>query len=418
MKSIESINDKIRTGDVSVMSADDLSDMVRSGEKVTVNDVDVVTTATRGCMSGTAAILSFRFSDPGLFKRGKTVWFNGVPALPGPAPNESAGFIDSIVYGTQSSIYNPCYGGGHLFKDFIMGKKVHVEVETDKGRILANDITIKDTNTAKIIGVRNSYKNYQAFTNGSKGVFKTIFHPKGLEGPYKECTIAGCGELNPIENDPYLNTMGAGSKILMNDSNGFIIGLGTKSKRDRPSLMVIADMYSMNPEKIGGILTSDGPEVINTIAVPIPILNNDILNNAKILDENIRLPMVDINNRQEIGSSTYKDVWTDLDVNYNENLCKRCDVCLIEEYCPRSSFKDRIWNENDCINCGFCSTLCESFECNMGSLNISINGKNLDIPITYRASDRLGARKSSLLLKKMIEDGEFRLTQFDKLNLF
>ena len=418
MKSIEDINDKIRKGDVSVISADDLSDMVRNSERVTINDVDVVTTATRGCMSGTAAILSFRFSDPGLFKRGKIVRFNGIPALPGPAPNESAGFIDTIVYGTQPSIYDPFYGGGHLFSDIIEGKEISVEVETLDGRVLKNEITIKDMNTAKIIGIRNSYRNYQAFTNGSKGIFKTIFHPKGLEGPYKECTIAGCGELNPVENDPYLNAMGIGSKILMNDSVGFIIGLGTKSKIERPSLMVVADMYSMNPDKIGGILTSDGPEVINTVAVPIPILNNDILENTKILDENIRLPLVDINNRQEIGVSTYKDVWTDLKVNYNEKLCKGCDICLVEEYCPTKSFNNKILNERDCINCGFCSTLCKSFECNLSSLNVSVNGKNLDIPITYRASDRLGARESSLLLKKKIEDGNFYLTQFDKIRLF
>jgi len=368
MRSIADINYKIRRGDVSVISADDLSDMVRNGEKVTVDDVDVVTTATRGCMSGTAAILSFRFSDPGLFKKGRIVRFNGIPALPGPAPNENAGFIDTIIYGTQQSIYDPFYGGGHLFRDLIEGKEINVEVETQDRRVLKNNITIRDTNTAKIIGVRNSYKNYQAFTNGSKGVFKTIFHPKGLEGPYKECSVAGCGELNPIENDPYLNAMGIGSKILVNDSEGFIIGLGTKSTIERPSLMIIADMYSMNPDKIGGILTSGGPEVINTIAVPIPILNNDILKNTKVLDENIRLPIVDINNRREIGVSTYKDVWTDLKVNYNKKLCNECSNCLVEEYCPTRSFKNRFLDERDCINCGFCSILCESFECNLGSL--------------------------------------------------
>jgi len=418
MKSIENINNKIRKGNVSVISADDLSDMVRNGEKVTVDDVDVVTAATSGCMSGTAAILSFRFSDPGLFKKGKIVRFNGVTALPGPAPNESSGFIDTIVYGTQPSIYNSFYGGGHLFRDLIEGKDINVEVETQDGQVLTNYINIKDTNTAKIIGVRNSYRNYQAFTNRSKGVFKTIFHPKGLEGPYKECSIAGCGELNPIENDPYLNAMGVGSKILVNDSEGFIIGLGTKSKAERPSLMIIADMYSMNPDKIGGIFTSAGSEVINTIAVPIPILNNDILEHTKVLDENIRLPLVDINDRREIGISTYKNVWNDLKVNYNEKLCRRCDNCLIEEYCPRKAFNRRVWNERGCINCGFCSTLCESFECDLGSLSVSINGKSLDIPITYRASDRLSARKSSLILKKKIEEGSFFLTQFDKIHLF
>jgi uncharacterized protein (DUF39 family) len=72
---IEDINEKIKKEDVAVISADDLSDMLRNGEDVKIKDVDVVTTATRGCMSGTA-VLSFRFSDQGYLREedGQIEW--------------------------------------------------------------------------------------------------------------------------------------------------------------------------------------------------------------------------------------------------------------------------------------------------------------------------------------------------------
>jgi uncharacterized protein (DUF39 family) len=43
---------------------------------------------------------------------------------------ERAGYIDTIVYGTQKSLHNPGYGGGHLFKDLVKGKEIKVEVDT------------------------------------------------------------------------------------------------------------------------------------------------------------------------------------------------------------------------------------------------------------------------------------------------
>jgi uncharacterized protein (DUF39 family) len=49
---------------------------VRNDEDVKIKDVDVVTTATRGCMSRTAAVLSFRFSDQGYLREedGQIEW--------------------------------------------------------------------------------------------------------------------------------------------------------------------------------------------------------------------------------------------------------------------------------------------------------------------------------------------------------
>jgi len=413
---IEDINEKIKKGEAVVISADNLSDMVRDGEDVKVKDVDVVTTATRGCMSGTAAVLSFRFSEPGIFERGKMVRLNGIPVIPGPAPNERAGYIDTIVYGTQESLHNSRYGGGHLFKDLVKGKEIEVEVDTTDGRTLEETITIEDTNTARIIGSRNCCKNYQAFANSKEGSVKTIFHPKCLEGAYKECSFAGCGELNPIQNDPDLEVIGIGSKILMNGAEGIILGHGTKSSPEHPFLMTTAEMYDMEPEYMGGTVTSAGVEVLNTIAIPIPILNEKTLKNAKVLDETIELPLMDIHDRREMGISTYGMVWkNNLKVSYDPGACKRCEECLVEEYCPEGCFKDYTFEEERCRNCGFCTTVCDAFKCDMGDLHVICEDKDMRIPVSYRTSDRLGARKASLELKDRIESGDFLLAPFERL---
>lgn len=56
-QSIEQINRKIEKGDAVVLTAQQVCDLVDSGEDIRAEDVDVVTAATRAIMSGTYAIL-------------------------------------------------------------------------------------------------------------------------------------------------------------------------------------------------------------------------------------------------------------------------------------------------------------------------------------------------------------------------
>ena len=58
-----------------------------------------------------------------------------------------------------------------------------------------------------------------------------------------------------------------------------------------------------------------------------------------------------------------------------------------------------------------CANFCShnSFDMNTGSADLEINGKDVNIPIICRQSDRLRANKLSLKLKRMIKDGEFKL---------
>ena len=118
--------------------------MVEEKGEIGLKDVDVVTTATRAIMSGTYAVLSFPLAAPGSFIRASSARINGVPAYPGPCPNERLGIIDLMVYGTAHSIRQPDYGGGHLLRELVEGKDVLVEVLAENGDLLEKDICLDE----------------------------------------------------------------------------------------------------------------------------------------------------------------------------------------------------------------------------------------------------------------------------------
>ena len=58
-----------------------------------------------------------------------------------------------------------------------------------------------------------------------------------------------------------------------------------------------------------------------------------------------------------------------------------------------------------------CAHYCkhDAFDMNTGDVDLEIDGRNVNVPIICRQSDRLRANKLSLKLKKMIENKEFKL---------
>ena len=137
-----------------------------------------------------------------------------------------------------------------------------------------------------------------------------------------ECYAAGgaacgCGELNPLQKDPGLRTIGIGTRVSLNGGIGYVTGLGTRSSLERPNLSVVADMHTMNPDYMGGFKTSKGPEVIQTWAVPIPILDETVLKTAKTLDEEIPLIITDVRGRIPLAQATYADLWVGTARSFN-----------------------------------------------------------------------------------------------------
>ncbi len=414
IRSIEEINHKIANGEATVLTAEEVSQLVRKGKEPKAEDIDVITPGTCGIMSGTAAVFHFKVSEPGKFKKAKKIFLNGVPGFPGPCPNEWLGSVDLIVYGTAKSIYDEDYGGGFLFKDIVSGRDIKIEMKSTEGKIIKATANIDDMSTAKMIGTRLAFKNYTAFVNPSKEAISSIFHAIDMEGPYRGISFSGCGELNPLQNDPLMKTICVGSRVLLNGAGGIVIGHGTRSTKEKPNLMIAADMHNMDPHYLGGFKTAAGPEIFNSVAVAIPVLNDEILKRTFIKNEDIKLPIADIRGRHKIlGYTDYGAVWDDVDERpvYHPEGCLSCEVCIVRERCPTGAYSDTL-NTKRCFGCGMCVYSCPNgvFEMKSGTVKFKVDDRVMDIPVLCRQSDIKRARELALELKKRIYEGVFLIS--------
>ncbi|MCL5024042.1 MAG: methanogenesis marker 16 metalloprotein [Nitrospirae bacterium] len=428
-KTISEINERMRRGEAVIMTAMEFKREVRSGYRFKVSDVDVVTTATRGLMSGTSAMLVLPVEESCARKGIDTLLLNGVPCWPCINPAEDSGTIETVVYGTTESIdHEGHYGGGHLLRDIVERKEIQVEILTKEGNRIITSFTLDQLKFARMYSFRNAFQNYYSFVNIKN-------HRSYRENPHSifACrplpvmsgmTCSGCGEFNPLENDPYSKVLRAGMKILVNKTPGVVIGYGTRSSPKMRNLSLAADMFEMDPEFMGGFRTSGGVEVINSVAVPFPVLNQDILNDlVQCLDENIPLHIADIGDRIPLAEATYADLWSGakLEVEFDPSRCICCSFkCAAEYYCPMQaiSWRDKKIDEKLCFGCGACTANCPGGafmgkgDVPRGSIG-RIYVLDSEIPVIFRLSNRHRAQILAEYLKEIMAKGEFLLNDAD-----
>ena len=430
-RTISEINERLKRGDAVVLTAKEFKDEVRKGTKFKLGDVDVVTTASRGVMSGTSAMLSVPVSKRGVFNQARMLWLNGVPGIPGPAPNERLGVVDTLVHGTAESTYDPRnYGGGHLFRDMIEGREIYVECESDDGRYFESHFKLDQLEFARMYSFRNAFQNYPSFSN-LKNLPSYRDNPKSIF-TYRPMPVnsginmTGAGELNPLENDPLLRMIRIGTKILVNKAPGVIIGCGTRSELGHGALSIAADMLKMDAEFMGGFRTFGAIEIVNSLAVPIPGLDEEVIDTiASVLDENIALPLADLGDRLPMYQLNYGDVWinADLEFEFDPDECVRCSQsCIAEYYCPMHAidWQKKTLDEDKCFHCGACNVNCPGgafrpkegeYKGHMGLVHVK--GLDATLPITFRQSDRFRALKLTEYLKEIMQRGEFLFADTD-----
>lgn len=399
------------------MTAQELKAGVRSGKRFSAADIDVVTTATHGIMSGTAASFSVPVTGRGEFRRATKAWINGVEGQPGPAPNERLGIVDMMIYGTSASRDSPQrYGGGHLFRDLVERNEATIEIVTDTGQKISRRFTLDELTFARMYNFRNCFRSYMAFGNlkGSEPL-QSIFAVRPM-GPDTGITAIGSGEVNPLQNDPKMRTIGIGSLAMVNDAPGVITGFGTLSYPDRPNLSIVADMFAMQPQFMGGVVTSDGVEVLNAVSIPIPVLNNAILQDMlSSLDENLPLPVADVSDRLPLDEITYADVWvgTDLTLSFSPSRddASRTEIRAAALMCPVGAIdaQNARIDESRCIRCGACAvgSISGVFSMNLGSAQVL--GKRR--AITFRTSDRIRAMELMQSLKQKVLAGSIPIRE-------
>jgi L-aspartate semialdehyde sulfurtransferase len=428
-KTIAEINEKLKNGNAVVMTAMEFKKEVRNGHRFKVSEVDVVTTGTRGVMSGTSAMLAMTLAELGSSERAQKMWLNGVPCILAANPAHGDGVVDAVVYGTTESRDNHGrYGGGHVLRDLVEGKQIEVECRTSRGRTIETSVTLAEMKFARLYNFRNCFRNYMAFGN-----FKN--HPQYLAHPNsifacrrvplnRGLSVCGSGELNPNENDRTGTVIRSGTKILLNGAPGVVVGNGTRSAPEKKALFVAGDMVGMDPQYMGGFITSFGAEVTNGIAIPFPITDEGVIDGlSACLDEAIRLSVADLGDRIGIFDITYADIWqgAPLEIEFDADRCICCSFqCPAEYYCPMGaiSWKDKSIDETLCVSCAACTSNCMGGafkgkgDIPRGCIG-SVHVFDKDLPIIFRQSNRHRSEKLASHLKDLLEKGEFLLSDSD-----
>jgi len=287
LRTINEINEKIKRGDVVVLTAEEMIKLVESsGLEVAAKEVDVVTTGTFGAMCSSGVFLNFGHSDPPI--RMTKCWLNDVPVYKGLAAVD--GYLGATA---MSETRGFDYGGGHVIEDLVSGKEVVLRAEsygTDcyPRKYIETTITLEDINQAILVNPRNCYQRYDAATNSSDRVLYTYMGT--LLPNYGNITFSGAGQLNPLCKDPNYETIGIGTRIFLGGGIGYIIGEGTQHSPGAGygTLMVKGDLKQMNSRYLrGASFHRYGTTLYVGVGLPIPIINMRVARTVALRDDEI-----------------------------------------------------------------------------------------------------------------------------------
>lgn len=311
-KTYAEINAKIKSGEAVVMTAEELINLVEEkGIQEATQEVDVVTTGTFAPMCSSGVFLNFGHSNPKM-KMSK-VWLNNIPAYAGIAA------VDAYLGATELPEDDPLnskhpgqfrYGGGHLIEELVAGKEIELKATaygTDcyPRTELSTTITLDDLNEAILFNPRNCYQNYNCAINTTD---KTIYTYMGmLKEKMGNATYSTAGQLSPLLKDPYLRTIGLGTKIFLGGGIGYVAWNGTQHFPSMQTdsqgnelgasggtLALIGDLKQMSPKWIKGTsYLGYGATLSLAVGIPIPLLNEEITKYAAKKDEDLYTQVID-----------------------------------------------------------------------------------------------------------------------------
>ena len=327
-KTIDEINERIKKGQVVVVTAEEMIDLVdEKGIKEAARKVDVVTTATFGPMCSSGVFINFGHSSPKI--KVEKVWLNEVPAYAGLAA------VDVYLGATKLQEKDPAnrvypgefkYGGGHVIEDLVAGKDINLKATaygTDcyPRKELETIVNIKDLNEVTLFNPRNGYQNYNVAVNTSDRVIYTYM---GLLEPHLgNANYCSAGQLSPLLNDPLYEVIGIGTRIFLGGGVGYIAWWGTqhnpgvgRGDNEVPrvgagTMATIGDVKMMNPKYLRGTsMRGYGVTLSVGLGVPIPVLNERVAKFTAVRDEEIYAPIVDYSREanQFLGEVNYKQL--------------------------------------------------------------------------------------------------------------
>jgi len=312
-KTIAEINEKIKNGNVVVVTAEEVIDIAKEkGISKTAEEIDVVTTGTFSPMCSSGVFLNIGHSKPRIKLGGGRVYLNDVPVYTGLAAVDVFLGATALPEDDPKNKFYPGefnYGGGHVIEELVAGKDIRL-VATAYGtdcyprKKLETWINLKDLNNAILFNVRNAYQNYEVGVNLSD---KIIYTYMGVLKPnLGNANYATSGQLSPLLNDPYYKTIGIGTKVFLGGVIGYVAWHGTQHnphvlrtangipEEPAGTLSLIGDLKQMKPEwLVGASVLGYGCTLTVGIGVPLPILSEEILGHTLVTDAEIFAPVID-----------------------------------------------------------------------------------------------------------------------------
>jgi uncharacterized protein (DUF39 family) len=312
-KTIAEINEKIKTGQAVVFTAEEIIGVAREkGISRAAREVDVVTTGTFGIMCSSGAYFNIGHTRPRLKLGGGRAYLNDVPAYTGLAAADLFLGANALPDDDPRNRIHPGefnYGGGHVIEEIVAGKDIRLTATaygTDcyPRKRLETWINIRDLNEAVLFNIRNAYQNYNVAVNCSD---KTIYTYMGMLKPKMgNANYSSAGQLSPLFNDPYYKTIGIGTRIFLGGGTGYVAWQGTQHNPGVPrtekgipkegagTLAVIGDLKQMSPQwLVGTSVQGYGCSLTVGVGVPIPILSEEILEYTTVTDADILAPVID-----------------------------------------------------------------------------------------------------------------------------
>ena len=329
-KSYDEINERIRSGEVVVVTAEEMVEVVAElGPAEAAEKIDVVTTGTLGPMCSSGAFLNIGHSTPRM--KVTRAWLNDVPAYGGLAAVDLYIGATEVAEGDPLNRSHPgrfSYGGGHVIEDLVAGKDVRLRAEaygTDcyPRRELDTWINLADLNEAYMLNPRNAYQNYNVAVNlyADRDIYTYMgVVKKGLGG----ANYCSAGQLSPLLNDPYYRTIGIGSRIFLGGAQGYVYWQGTqhdpsgaRNERGVPTggsgtLATVGDLKQMDPRYVVGVsMLGYGASLAVGLGTAIPVLDEEIAFQTGVSDAGITAPIIDysrnygLNEGAPLGNVSY-----------------------------------------------------------------------------------------------------------------
>ncbi len=311
-KTIAEINVRIQSGQAVVLNAAEMSETVkRLGKEQAAKEVDVVTTGTFSPMCSSGMLFNIGQPEQPVM-RSNRFWLNNVLCYGGIAAAD--GFIGATELAADDPLNEPYpgafpYGGAHVIEDLVAGKEVSLRAEsygTDcyPRRTLERTVSLQDLPFAELFNPRNCYQNYNAAVNLTSRIIYTYMGP--LRPNMRHVNYATAGHLSPLLNDPFLRTIGLGTRIFLGGGIGYVLGAGTqhvtkpqRTERGLPltaagTLMLKGNLKNMQARYLRGLsMIGYGCTLSVGVGIPIPILNEDMAWFTGVDNSDILMPVRD-----------------------------------------------------------------------------------------------------------------------------